>query len=79
MDYISDSFDFVINTFLQINDEILSQGKDKHKLSFLEGHSNLDLILRGESHTAHHRAQAIVCLRMKEAVPPSFTEYNILG
>lgn len=78
MDYISDTFDFAINTFPQINDEILSQGKEKPKPWFLEGHSNLDLILRGESHTAHHRAQAIVYLRLKEVVPPSFAEFNTL-
>lgn len=76
--YIRETFDFVIDIFPQINDEILSQGKEKPKPGFLAGHSNLDLILRGESHTAHHRAQAIVYLRLKKAAPPSFAEFNTL-
>lgn len=77
-DYINETFDVVIATLSQIDDEMLYQGKEKPKPWFLEGHSNLDLILRGENHTAHHRAQAIVYLRLKKAIPPNFAEFNTL-
>jgi hypothetical protein len=71
-EYLTETFDFAIETLSKIEDKALSQGKDKPKPGFLEGHSNLDMILRGEMHTAHHRAQAVVYLRLKEINPPGF-------
>lgn len=71
-EYLTKTFDFAIETLTKIEDKTLSQGKDKPKPGFLEGHSNLDMILRGEMHTAHHRAQAVVYLRLKEVKPPGF-------
>lgn len=55
---------------------MLTKGENKVKPEFLSGHTNLDLILRGESHTAHHRAQAIGYLRMKSIRPPGYTVNN---
>lgn len=74
--YIADTFDYVISSLDKVSDEILTKGENKEKPEFLSGHSNLDLILRGESHTAHHRAQAIVYLRMNGIRPPRYTPYN---
>lgn len=76
--YIKDTYDFVLSTLKQIDDKFLHKGLEKNKPSFLVGHTNLDLILRGENHTAHHRAQAIAYLRMKEINPPGYGEYNVL-
>lgn len=77
-DYLTETFDYVISSVGKITDEDLKKGRDKVKPWFLEGHTNLDLILRGESHTAHHRAQAICYLRMKEIRPPGYSKYNTL-
>lgn len=76
--YVSDVFDYVISSLENLNDSVLSAGIEKEKPEFLSGHSNLDLILRGESHTAHHRAQAVTYLRMKGIRPPTYTPYNKL-
>ncbi|NNK76232.1 MAG: DinB family protein [Maribacter sp.] len=76
--YVADTFDYVISSLDKINDEILTKGIHKEKPEFLSGHTNLDLILRGESHTAHHRAQAIAYLRMNGIRPPGYTSNNKL-
>ncbi|MEM9001745.1 MAG: DinB family protein [Bacteroidota bacterium] len=74
--YIADTFDYVISSLASVSDDILTKGEDKEKPDYLSGHSNLDLILRGESHTAHHRAQAIAYLRMNGIRPPKYTPYH---
>ena len=76
--HLADTFDFVISSLGKINDEVLTQGENKVKPWYLEGHSNLDLILRGETHTAHHRAQTIAYLRMNGIRPPGYSTYNTL-
>jgi len=70
--YLAKTFDFVINTLKEINEGFLSQGIEKSKPFFLENHTNLDMILRADVHTAHHRAQTIVYLRLKGVKPPGF-------
>ena len=74
--YIVDTFDYVISSLDKVSDEMLVEGENKEKPDFLSGHSNLDLILRGENHTTHHRAQAISYLRMNGIRPPKYTPYN---
>lgn len=76
--YVIDTFDYVISSLESLNDSILTKGEDKVKPWYLEGHSNLDLILRAESHTAHHRAQAIGYLRMIDIQPPGYSKNNTL-
>ena len=78
LNYLSATFDYVISSLNTLNDENLTQGTAKVKPGFLSGHTNLDLILRGETHTTHHRAQAIGYLRMKGIRPPKYTPYNKL-
>ncbi|NJB72468.1 putative damage-inducible protein DinB [Saonia flava] len=77
-DYVISTFDYVISSLGKINDESLARAENKEKPWFLEGHTNLDLILRGESHTAHHRAQAISYLRMNGIRPPGYSKLNTL-
>ncbi|TAI48880.1 DinB family protein [Flagellimonas allohymeniacidonis] len=74
--YISDTFDYVITQLGNLHDAMLTQGENKEKPDYLSGHNNLDLILRGESHTAHHRAQAIAYLRANGVQPPGYTVNN---
>lgn len=76
--YVADTFDYVISSLENLSDEILTKGLHKEKPWYLEGHTNLDLILRGESHSAHHRAQAICYLRMNGIQPPGYSKSNTL-
>lgn len=76
-DYIAKTFDFAIATLAQINDGDLPKGLDKKKPAFLDGHTNFDLILRGESHNAHHLGQAIAYLRMNGVTPPNYAKFNV--
>ncbi|WP_273568622.1 DinB family protein [Maribacter halichondriae] len=76
--YVADTFDYVISSLANLSDEMLARGENKEKPWYLEGHSNLDLILRSESHTAHHRAQAIGYLRMNGIQPPGYSKNNTL-
>ena len=74
--YVSETFDYVLSCLETMNDSVLTQGLEKVKPGFLTAHSNLDLILRGDSHTAHHRAQAVGYLRLKGIRPPGYTKYH---
>lgn len=76
--YVLDTFDYVIASLEHLSDTDLSKGIHKEKPWYLEGHSNLDLILRAESHTAHHRAQAIGYLRLNGVQPPGYSKNNTL-
>jgi uncharacterized damage-inducible protein DinB len=78
LNYLNETFDFVISNLETIYDADLIKGLDKEKPWYLEGHTNLDLILRGESHTAHHRAQAVAYLRMNGIRPPGYSKNNVL-
>lgn len=75
-DYISKTYAYVLSSLNLVNDTDLPKGLEKEKPSYLSRHSNLDLIIRGESHTAHHRAQAIAYLRMNGIRPPGYTVNN---
>ncbi len=76
--YVSNTFDYVIASLENVTNESLTYGLDKIKPWYLEGHTNLDLILRAESHTAHHRAQAVAYLRMNGVRPPGYSKFNTL-
>ncbi|MDF0718248.1 DinB family protein [Muricauda sp. 334s03] len=74
--YVSETFDYVLSCLETMNDSMLTQGKEKEKPGFLAAHGNLDLILRGDSHTAHHRGQAVGYLRLNGIRPPGYTKYH---
>ena len=76
--YIAETFDYVISSLDRVSDDMLARGANKEKPEFLANHTNLDLIVRGEGHTAHHRAQAIGYLRMNGIRPPGYTVNNKL-
>jgi hypothetical protein len=59
-----------------LNDEDMNKGLKKDKVGVFEGHTNFDMMLRGEMHTAHHRAQAIGSMRLKDFEPPGFGKFN---
>jgi len=75
--YLNATFDFVITSLESVTDSDLTKGLDKEKPWYLAGHTNLDLILRGETHTTHHRAQAISYLRMNDIRPPGYSKLNV--
>jgi len=77
-EYVTATFDYVISSLTTLSDAALASGIEKEKPWYLEGHSNLDMILRSESHTAHHRAQAICYLRMNGIQPPGYSKNNTL-
>lgn len=77
VNYLNATFDFVVSSLETITDDDLTNGLEKEKPWYLAGHTNLDLILRGESHTAHHRAQAISYLRMNGIQPPGYSKLNV--
>ncbi|WP_435625796.1 DinB family protein [Flagellimonas sp.] len=74
--YLTKTYAYVLSSLAKVKDSDLPLGKEKEKPSYLSGHTNLDLIIRGESHTAHHRAQAIAYLRMNGIRPPGYTVNN---
>ncbi|RRQ48288.1 DinB family protein [Maribacter algicola] len=76
--YLHETYDFVLTNLKELSDAFLKKGKDKVKPWYLEGHTHLDLILRAENHTVHHRAQAISYLRMKGIQPPGYSKHNTL-
>lgn len=76
--YVTETFDYAIAGLSTLSDGLLARGEQRVKPWYLEGHTNLDLILRGEGHTTHHRAQAIVYLRLKGIQPPGYSKFNTL-
>ena len=74
--YVSQTYAYVLSSLNQLEDAQLTAGLDKEKPEYLSGHTYLDLIIRGEAHTAHHRAQAIAYLRMKGIRPPGYSINN---
>lgn len=74
--YLADTFDYMIDSLGTLRDDMLPKGADKEKPDYLSGHTNLDLILRGESHTAHHRAQAITYMRNNDIQPPGYSGFH---
>lgn len=76
--YLNETYDYVLTNLKGLKDNFLKQGKDKVKPWYLEGHTHLDLILRAENHTVHHRAQAVSYLRIKGIQPPGYSKHNTL-
>jgi uncharacterized damage-inducible protein DinB len=76
--YLNETYDYVLTNLKGLKDNFLKQGKDKVKPWYLERHTHLDLILRAENHTVHHRAQAVSYLRIKGIQPPGYSKHNTL-
>ncbi|MBC3759675.1 DinB family protein [Hyunsoonleella sp. SJ7] len=76
--YLEDTFDYVISSLSKLDDDTLKRGAAKEKPWYLQGHTHLDLVLRAENHTSHHRAQAIGYLRLNGIRPPGYSKHNTL-
>jgi uncharacterized damage-inducible protein DinB len=67
------SFDYVLSLLPQLTDQQLQK---KFPVSAFKGRSELsgrDMIMNMFVHTAHHRAQCEVYLRLKGITPPTYT------
>ncbi|MDC6405976.1 MULTISPECIES: DinB family protein [Maribacter] len=78
VEYLNETHDYVLANLKGLKDDFLKEGREKVKPWYLEGHTHLDLILRAENHTVHHRAQAVSYLRMKGIQPPGYSKHNTL-
>ena len=67
--YLSDTFDYAIKMFGTLTESDLATRRQ-----VIPGliHSGAEMILRAYMHTAHHRGQAEVYLRLKGIRPPAF-------
>ena len=75
MEWLNQSFDYVLQVLPGITDEQLS--KARFKVDF-EGRpspeiNGRDMIMNMFIHVAHHRAQCEVYLRLKGIEPPAYT------
>ncbi len=68
--YVGASWDYTIGVLRKLGERDLLR-RDLGAPRF-PAHSGTDLCLRAYTHTAHHRGQAIVYLRLKEIAPPTW-------
>ncbi|MBM3811496.1 MAG: DinB family protein [Acidimicrobiia bacterium] len=68
--YLTASFDFVTEVITKASTKELA--RTDLKLGRLPAHSATDLCMRAYMHTAHHRGQLVVYLRLKGIVPPTW-------
>jgi uncharacterized damage-inducible protein DinB len=67
--YVSDSFDYVAAVLDKMGEKDLVR-KD---VNFgRNAHSGADVLFRAYMHTAHHRGQTVVYLRVKGITPPAW-------
>jgi len=69
--YVVQTFDHCTHIFRNLTDEDINR-KGMGEGDYWRAHSGRDFLLRAYTHTAHHRAQAIVYLRLKGIEPPFF-------
>lgn len=69
--YIAATFDYVDAVLSQISEKDLLRSDLKFSAR-AKPHNGSDLFMRAYTHTAHHRGQVIVYLRLKGIVPPTW-------
>jgi uncharacterized damage-inducible protein DinB len=69
--FLEASFDYTARVLEKLTERDL-QRTDVNIVVRLKPHSAIDIFLRGYMHTAHHRGQAIVYLRVKGITPPAW-------
>ena len=69
--YLAATFDYVTDVIGLIGENDLRR-KDLQFNSRIKPHSGTDLFMRAYMHTAHHRGQAIVYLRVNGVTPPTW-------
>jgi uncharacterized damage-inducible protein DinB len=68
--YLNNSWDYTIQVLRKLTERDMLRndlGTPRFK-----AHTGSDLFLRAYTHTAHHRGQAIVYLRVKDVTPPTW-------
>ncbi len=71
--YLIETFDYCAGIISELTEEDLAIVDNKSKPRWLGKSSNRDILLRAYIHTAHHRGQAVVYLRLKGIKPPQFS------
>lgn len=67
--YVSDTFDYVA----QVLDRMSEKDLTRKDINFGRNpHSGTDVLFRAYMHTAHHRGQTVVYLRVKGITPPAW-------
>ncbi|MBL8175662.1 MAG: DinB family protein [Bryobacterales bacterium] len=67
--YVADSFDYVA----AVLDKMTEKDLTRKDVNFgRNAHSGTDVLFRAYMHTAHHRGQTVVYLRVKGIVPPAW-------
>ena len=69
--YLAASFDYVTEVLNKLTGKDLAR-QDLKFSPKLPPHSATDLFMRAYMHTAHHRGQAVVYLRVRGIVPPTW-------
>jgi uncharacterized damage-inducible protein DinB len=69
--FVAESFDYVSSVLSRLQEKDLVR-KDLIMWKDAPPHSGTDLCLRAYMHTAHHRGQAIVYLRVRGIAPPGW-------
>jgi uncharacterized damage-inducible protein DinB len=69
--YAEASFDFVLDVLGRMSERDLSRA-DLVLRPGTPPHSGIDICLRAYTHTAHHRGQAVVYLRVRGITPPAW-------
>lgn len=69
--YLTATFDYVTEVLQKISEKDLLR-RDLNFSSRQKPHSGTDLFMRAYMHTAHHRGQLVVYLRVKGIVPPTW-------
>jgi uncharacterized damage-inducible protein DinB len=69
--FLAASFDYTAQVLEKLTERDL-QRADLNISARLKPHSAVDIFLRGYMHTAHHRGQAVVYLRVRGITPPAW-------
>jgi len=69
--YVEASFDFVLAVLNRMSDKDVAR-TDLNMWKGAPPHSGIDVCLRAYTHTAHHRGQAVVYLRLQGITPPTW-------
>lgn len=69
--YLTAAFDYVAQVLAQLTEDDM-QRNDLKISARTPPHSAVDIFLRAYMHTAHHRGQAVVYLRVKGIQPPAW-------
>ena len=69
--YLASTFDYVTDVLNMLSEQDLIR-TDLKIGSSVPPHSGTDLFMRAYMHTAHHRGQVVVYLRLKGIVPPAW-------